>query len=160
MSPSDKLQATTCVGRGRRGFLLAPHMVSACAANAPGSSLGFWRRRGDMGDGVASRLAERSGRRAGRTSPSWGEEKSSSTATDTGRCLICSGVGCPAGIQLTRPAVWLLVRYRIRQGLRSGRQSQPLTASIIFTSTAWASAGEFSIERKNIVTMSRRSPKQ
>ena len=31
-----------------------PAPIPACAANAPGSSLGFWRRSGDMAKGVAS----------------------------------------------------------------------------------------------------------
>jgi hypothetical protein len=31
-----------------------PAQIPACAANAPGSSLGFWRRSGDLAGGVAS----------------------------------------------------------------------------------------------------------
>ena len=31
-----------------------PAQIPACAANAPGSSLGFWRRSGDMAVGVVS----------------------------------------------------------------------------------------------------------
>src|ERR1700732_985438 len=34
--------------------LASLHQIPACAANAPGSSLGFWRRSGDMAMGVTS----------------------------------------------------------------------------------------------------------
>ena len=34
--------------------LASLHQIPACAANAPGSSLGFWRRSGDMAVGVVS----------------------------------------------------------------------------------------------------------
>ena len=40
-------------GRGRdEDFSSPPAQIPACAANAPGSSLGFWRRSGDMAAGV------------------------------------------------------------------------------------------------------------
>src|ERR1700674_1387325 len=39
-------------GRGRDGCCQPPPaQIPACAANAPGSSLGFWRRSGDMAVG-------------------------------------------------------------------------------------------------------------
>jgi hypothetical protein len=40
-------------GRGRdEDFSSPPAEIPACAANAPGSSLGFWRRSGDKAAGV------------------------------------------------------------------------------------------------------------
>jgi Restriction endonuclease len=40
-------------GRGRdEDFSSPPAQIPACAANAPGSSLGFWRRSGDKAAGV------------------------------------------------------------------------------------------------------------
>src|ERR1700731_4471807 len=42
-----------CRGRDK-DFSLPPAQIPACAANAPGSSLGFWRRSDDMAKGVAS----------------------------------------------------------------------------------------------------------
>jgi hypothetical protein len=42
-------------GHGRDGCCQPPPVqIPACAANAPGSSLGFWRRSGDMAVGVVS----------------------------------------------------------------------------------------------------------
>ena len=42
-------------GRGRSGCCQPPPArIPACAANAPGSSLGFWRRNGDRAAGVVS----------------------------------------------------------------------------------------------------------
>ena len=42
------------IGRGRdEDCSSPPAQIPACAANAPGSSLGFWRRSGDMAKGVA-----------------------------------------------------------------------------------------------------------
>ena len=42
-------------GRGRdEDFSPPPAQIPACAANAPGSSLGFWRRSGDMAKDVVS----------------------------------------------------------------------------------------------------------
>ncbi len=53
-------------GRGREAGLPAPPaQIPACAANAPGSSLGFWRRSGDRVEDVISGLAERNDRRDG-----------------------------------------------------------------------------------------------
>jgi hypothetical protein len=40
-----------------------PAQIPASAANAPSSSLGFWRRNGGRAAGVMSLLAERSDRR-------------------------------------------------------------------------------------------------
>jgi hypothetical protein len=41
-------------GRGRdEDFSSPPAQIPACAANAPGSSLGFWRRSGDKAAGVS-----------------------------------------------------------------------------------------------------------
>jgi hypothetical protein len=41
-------------GRGRDEDFSSPlAQIPACAANAPGSSLGFWRRSGDRAGGVA-----------------------------------------------------------------------------------------------------------
>jgi hypothetical protein len=41
-------------GRGRdEDFSSPPVQIPACAANAPGSSLGFWRRSGDRVAGVS-----------------------------------------------------------------------------------------------------------
>ena len=43
------------LGHGRDGCCQPPPArISACAANAPGSSLGFWRRNGDRAAGVVS----------------------------------------------------------------------------------------------------------
>ena len=39
---------------GKRVSPLPPAQIPACAANAPGSSLGFWRRSGDKVEGVGS----------------------------------------------------------------------------------------------------------
>jgi hypothetical protein len=40
-------------GHGRDGRCQPPPVqIPACAANAPGSSLGFWRRSGDKAAGV------------------------------------------------------------------------------------------------------------
>ena len=51
-------------GRGRdEDCSSPPAQIPAGAANAPGSSLGFWRRNGGRAAGVVSLLAERSGRR-------------------------------------------------------------------------------------------------
>ena len=42
-------------GRGRdEDYSSPPAQIPACAANAPGSSLGFWRRSGDRAKGVVS----------------------------------------------------------------------------------------------------------
>jgi hypothetical protein len=42
-------------GHGREtGFPVPPAQIPACAANAPGSSLGFWRRSGGRVAGVGS----------------------------------------------------------------------------------------------------------
>jgi hypothetical protein len=42
-------------GHGRDGcYQPPPAQIPACAANAPGSPLGFWRRSGDMAVGVVS----------------------------------------------------------------------------------------------------------
>ena len=41
-------------GHGRDGRCQPPPVqIPACAANAPGSSLGFWRRSGDKAAGVS-----------------------------------------------------------------------------------------------------------
>ncbi len=42
-------------GRGREtGFPVPPAQVPACGTTAPGSSLGFWRRSGDLvGDAIS-----------------------------------------------------------------------------------------------------------
>jgi hypothetical protein len=51
-------------GRGRdEDCSSPPAQIPASAANAPGSSLGFWRRNGGRATGVMSLLAERSDRR-------------------------------------------------------------------------------------------------
>ena len=50
-------------GRLQRACKAQPAQNPAGAANAPGSSLGFWRRNGGRAAGVVSLLAERSGRR-------------------------------------------------------------------------------------------------
>ena len=39
-------------GRLQRACKAQPALIPACAANAPGSSLGFWRRSGDKAAGV------------------------------------------------------------------------------------------------------------
>ena len=57
--------AANAKGRGRdEDFASPPARIPACAANAPGSSLGFWRRSGDRAAGAVPGLAERSARRA------------------------------------------------------------------------------------------------
>ena len=49
-------------GRGRdEDCSSPPAQIPACAANAPGSSLGFWRRNGDRVMGVVRGSAGRSG---------------------------------------------------------------------------------------------------
>jgi hypothetical protein len=49
-------------GRGRSGCCQPPPArIPACASNAPGSSLGFWRRSGDRAEDVVSGLTGRSG---------------------------------------------------------------------------------------------------
>src|ERR1700758_4930727 len=40
-------------GRLQRACKAQPVQIPACAANAPGSSLGFWRRSGDKAAGVS-----------------------------------------------------------------------------------------------------------
>src|SRR5882762_8119443 len=47
-------------GRGRdEDYPSPPAQIPACAANAPGSSLGFWRRSGDRAMGVVRGSAGR-----------------------------------------------------------------------------------------------------
>ena len=48
------LTQSAAIGHGRdEDFSSPPAQIPACAANAPGSSVGFWRRSGDMAKGVA-----------------------------------------------------------------------------------------------------------
>jgi hypothetical protein len=55
MPLSQRLPSEASNGRGRdEDRSPPPAQIPACAANAPGSSLGFWRRSGDMAMGVAS----------------------------------------------------------------------------------------------------------
>ena len=49
---------STNEGRGRDEAFTPPARIPACAANVPGSSLGFWRRSGDRAAGAATRAGQ------------------------------------------------------------------------------------------------------